>query len=58
MNDMAREPSKWRDFLFYFKHHSIIPYGFWANYGHWCHVSVFIALDHRIRGGKIRLGRW
>ena len=50
--------SKWRDFCFYIKRHPIIPYGFWAKWGHWGHASVFIALDHWIRGGQIRFGRW
>ena len=28
----------------------------WAKYGHWCHVSFWIAIDHAIRGGKIKFG--
>ena len=58
MTDMERTPTKWEKFRSFAKYHPIIPYGFWAKWGHWGHASVFIALDHWFRGGKIRLGRW
>lgn len=33
-------------------------YGWWAKYGHWCHSSFLKAMDHWIRGGRIRYGEW
>ncbi len=33
-------------------------YGWWAKYGHWTHTTFWKAMDHFIRGGKIRFGRW
>ena len=29
-------------------------WGWWAKYGHWCQASTYIAIDHWVRGGKIR----
>ena len=33
------------------------PFCFWAKYGHWDHVSPRIAIDHLLRGGKIKVGK-
>lgn len=33
-------------------------YGWWAKHGHWCHTSFWKAMDHLIRGGQIKFGRW
>ena len=33
-------------------------YGWWAKYGHWVHTTFSKAMDHFIRGGKIKFGRW
>ena len=33
-------------------------YGWWCKYEHWCHSTFWRAIDHWIRGGKIKFGRW
>ncbi len=36
-----------------------IKRGWWAKItNNWCHVSFWRAMDHLIRGGKIKYGRW
>jgi|AntAceMinimDraft_16_1070373.scaffolds.fasta_scaffold08528_7 3-oxoacyl-[acyl-carrier-protein] synthase III len=33
------------------------PFCFWVKYGHWCKATPMIALDHLLKGGKIKIGK-